>query len=137
MSFCCVFSGFATTIFYRSLFYYILRRMSRSFTYGEASIVIQGIVIFLANLSFKLLAILQKTTNCLENRDSISCELYSYKASSWTSNGNSEIEQLSTILQVIFQTPSFFEIKVLSHSFFRIPDRTLGRNVYRRCMLFC
>lgn len=80
--------------------------MPKSFTYGEASIVIQGFVIFLTNLFFKLLAILQKTANCLDSPDSMSCELYSYKASSWTSNGNSEMEQLSTILQVIFQISS-------------------------------
>lgn len=76
-----------------------------SFTYGEASIVIQGFMIFVTNLFFKMLDVLRETTSCMNDDaddDSMSCMLYSGAPSRnlWTSNYPSDIEQLSTILQV-------------------------------------
>lgn len=94
-----LFSGFVTVITYHGLFSFTLRKMPKSFTYGEASIVIQASVIFLTNLYFKLIHIAKKTSECVnESSNSVSCVADSH----WTKNP-SEMEQLSTILQVIMQ----------------------------------
>lgn len=75
--------------------------MPKSFTYGEASVVVQGFVIFLANLYFKLIITLALPTDCTENGNEM-CSLVSNK-NSWIQHSVqfSEIEQLSTILQVL------------------------------------
>lgn len=75
--------------------------MPKCFSYGEASIVVQGFVIFLANLYFKLILIVAIPTNCMENGNEI-CSLVLPK-SSWIQHSVqfSEMEQLSTILQVV------------------------------------
>lgn len=49
--------GLATKFAYNSLFFYILLNMPRSFTFGEASIVSQGVIIFSFNVLLKIAAI--------------------------------------------------------------------------------
>lgn len=85
---------------YHALFSFALRRMPKSFTYGEASIVIQSFVIFLVNLYFKLMVILEKTTDCMKTGDDMSCIMTT--TNFWIQNHvhHSEMEQLATILQV-------------------------------------
>lgn len=87
-------------LIYHALFSFVIRRMPKCFTYGEASIVVQGFVLFLVNLYFKLIVILEKTTECMKTEDDMSCIMSS--ENSWIQNHvhNSEMEQLSTILQV-------------------------------------
>lgn len=94
------FSGFITTAIYHGLFLFILRKMPKSFSYGEASIVLQGFVIFLTNLYFKLIDILQKTTECMKDTNSLVCPMRANNL--WTSNHEhlTEMDKLSTILQV-------------------------------------
>lgn len=96
-----MFCGIISTVSYHALFLFILRRMPKCFTYGEASVVVQGFVIFLANLYFKLIVILAIPTDCTGDGSEI-CSLVSHK-SSWTQGAVqfSEMEQLCTILQVI------------------------------------
>lgn len=86
---------------YHTLFLFVLRRLPKSFSYGEASIVVQGFVIFLANLYLKLIVILPIPTNCMENDNEI-CSLVSHESSLVKHSVQfSEIEQLTTILQVL------------------------------------
>lgn len=87
-------------VIYRGLFIFALQKMPKSFTHGEASIVLQGFVIFLTNLYFKLVNILQKTSECLNNTNSLICSVHSNSV--WTQNHEhlSEMEKLSTVLQV-------------------------------------
>lgn len=94
------FSGLATMTIYDGLFLFVLRKMPNSFTYGEAAIVLQGFVIFLTNLYFKLIFLLQKTTECLKDTNSLVCAIHSNNH--WTQNHEhfSEMDKLSTILQV-------------------------------------
>lgn len=93
--------GIISTMSYYALFLFVLRRMPKCFSYGEASVVVQGFVIFLANLYFKLVDILAIPMDCMENGNEI-CSLVSSK-SSWMRHSVqfSEMEQLSTILQVL------------------------------------
>lgn len=122
--------GIIIVITYHALFSFILRIMPRSFSYGnfffnfttnvsvqnanlnntyshfilgEASIVTQGIVIFLMNFYMKMIVVAKKTTDCIRVTSSISCVMYSN--SFWAINLTnthhmSEMEQLTTILQV-------------------------------------
>lgn len=85
---------------YHALFSFVLRKMPKSFTYGEASIVVQGFVIFLINLYFKLLMILEKTTECVRAGDDMSCMMST--TNSWIQDHvhHTEMEHLCTILQV-------------------------------------
>lgn len=85
---------------YQALFLFALKRMPKSFTYGEAAIVAQGFMIFLTNLYFKLTNYVEKTMECLKNANSLSCEMESN--SFWSQNYKRilEMEQLSTVLQV-------------------------------------
>lgn len=46
--------AFASTSAYSGLCYYVLKHLPRSFTYGEATIVLQGSVLFLVNVFLKL-----------------------------------------------------------------------------------
>lgn len=68
--------GLATKFIFNGLFFYVLLHMPRSFTFGEASIVTQGVTIFILNVFLKLMTIMDY--NPLTN-----------------------IEKMSTILQVI------------------------------------
>lgn len=130
---CSIFSGFVTTIFYRALFHFVLREMPKSFTYGEASIVIQGFILYLTNLLFKLLTILREISNCTES--SMSCPLeQSTSRDFWTSNGRSEIEQLSIMLQVNDQS---FQANATLTNFILISDRFIRRNIHRWVLFFC
>lgn len=85
---------------YQALFLFALKRMPKSFTYGEAAIVAQGLVIFLTNLYFKLTIYVEKTTKCIKNANSLSCEMKSNSFSSQNYTRILEMEQLSTVLQV-------------------------------------
>ncbi|XP_055308578.1 dolichol kinase isoform X2 [Sitodiplosis mosellana] len=49
-----VFIGFITLFTYHTLFNFVLREMPNSFTYGEAAIIAQGLVVFLMNFYIKL-----------------------------------------------------------------------------------
>lgn len=73
--------------------------MPRCFTYGEASIVVQGFVVYLTNLYFRLIEFARKTTECVQNATTYSCVIYS---NMWSQSHKhlSEMEQLSMILQV-------------------------------------
>lgn len=95
-----LFIGCFTVATYHALFIFILRNMPKSFTYGEASIVIQGLVIFLINFYLKLIVIAKKTTDCMKDTNSVSCVMYSNNF--WTINHDhiTEMVQLTTILQV-------------------------------------
>lgn len=73
--------------------------MPKSFTYGEASIVVQGFVIFLSNLFFKLMIIFRLHSNCSKDFCFASDEI-SQRSSN--SNRTSMLEQLTTILQVFY-----------------------------------
>lgn len=86
-------------ITYQALFLFILRRMPKSFTYGEASIVTQGFVIFLTNLYFKLITIAERATECLKDTN----DTVIYSKNFWIQNHRhlSDMEQLTTILQVV------------------------------------
>lgn len=66
--------------------------MPKSFTFGEASIISQGLVIFLSNSFIKAIAIVKKTKYYSDDE----------RASSWTmeQQNTCEMEQLTTILQV-------------------------------------
>lgn len=123
--------GFIIVITYHALFFFILRIMPRSFSYGkflffnfttnisvqnanlnntnshfiigEASIVTQGIVIFLMNFYLKIIVIAKKTTDCIRDTSSISCVMYSnnfWAINQTNTHHMSEMEQLTTILQV-------------------------------------
>lgn len=95
-----VFCGVISSVSYHALFSFVLRRMSKCFTYGEVAVVVQGFVIFLANLYFKLAVIMAIPTDCMGNGSEM-CSLESHN-NSWTQNvlQYSEMEQLCTILQV-------------------------------------
>lgn len=51
--------AFSSTTAYTGLCYYVLRRLPKSFTFGEATIVLQGCVLFLFNVYLKLLNIVE------------------------------------------------------------------------------
>ncbi|XP_031626122.1 dolichol kinase [Contarinia nasturtii] len=93
-----LFSGFTIVITYQALFSFILRRMPRSFTYGELTIVTQGFMIFLMNLYFKLLTIAEKATECIKDAN----DTVVYSNHFWIQNHRhlSDMEQLTTILQI-------------------------------------
>lgn len=108
--------------------------MPKSFSHGEASIVLQGFVIFLTNLYFKLIDILQKTTECMKDTNSLVCPMRANNL--WTSNHEhlTEMDKLSTILQVGLILCICFKKSNLSVS---IPDWSLGGNFHRYHQLFC
>lgn len=74
--------------------------MPKSFSYGEASIVTQGFVIFLANAYLKLITIAETTTECMKDTNTVSCVMFIHRF--WIQNHGhiSDMKQLSTILQV-------------------------------------
>lgn len=111
------FCGVISTLSYFALFMFVLRKMPKSFTYGEASVVVQGLVIFLANLYFKLVVILAMPTHCMEDGNEI-CSIVSHK-SSWMQHSMhfSEMERLATILQVILHIKQIVNMNISSHSF--------------------
>lgn len=85
--------------------------MPKSFTYGEASIVIQGVLLFLINVYFRLLDIALKTTKCLQTETSFSYFIYTNNFCSQSHEQLSEMEQLTIILQVsIFTILNIFQI---------------------------
>lgn len=99
-----VFSTFVaviTTPTYHALFLFTLRKLPNSFTYGEASIVVQGCMVFLTNLFFKLISLADKTAECMKDESSTSC-IMPTSSNYWTQNyaHQSETAQLTTILQV-------------------------------------
>lgn len=112
--------------------------MPKSFSHGEASIVLQGFVIFLTNLYFKLIDILQKTTECMKDTNSLVCPMRANNL--WTSNHEhlTEMDKLSTILQVgcneLFYV--FVSKKSKSNLSVSIPDWSLGGNFHRYHQLF-
>lgn len=59
------FSGLSSTIVYNGLFFYVLKRLPKSFTYGEASIILQGFTLFLLNgfIRFVRISDYQPVTN--------------------------------------------------------------------------
>lgn len=67
--------GLTTKFTFNWLFFYVLLHMPRSFTFGEASIVVQGVTIFILNVFLKLSTITEH-------------------------NPVTDIEKMSTILQV-------------------------------------
>lgn len=95
-----VLCGTISTMSYYALFLFVLRRMPKCFTYGEASVIVQGIVIFLANIYFELIVIVAIPPDC--KKDGIEmCTSLSHKSSRIRHSAHlSEMEQLITILQV-------------------------------------
>lgn len=52
------FVGCSSTITYNGVYFYVLKHLPKSFTFGEASIVVQGFTIFLLNVFIKLVSIM-------------------------------------------------------------------------------
>lgn len=50
----CLGSAISTTFFYNFMYYYLLRACPKSFTLGEAAIVVQGFTLFLYNVFLQL-----------------------------------------------------------------------------------
>lgn len=104
------FCGVISTLSYFALFVFVLRKMPKSFSYGEASVAVQGFVIFLANLYFKLIILLAIPTDCMKNGNEI-CSIESHKSSLLQHSTHlSEMEQLTTIIQVIMTVSIYTEI---------------------------
>lgn len=53
----CAVSSLSSTIVYNGLFFYVLKRLPRSFTYGEVSIILQGFTLFLLNAFIRFIEI--------------------------------------------------------------------------------
>lgn len=53
----CTVSSLSSTIVYNGLFFYVLKRLPKSFTYGEASIILQGFTLFLLNAFIRFIEI--------------------------------------------------------------------------------
>lgn len=77
---------------YHILLKFILREMPKSFTYGEAAIITQGVIIFLSNSCIKLIVNVKNPSQCLDDD----------RTFLWTmeQKNTCEMEQLTTILQV-------------------------------------
>lgn len=53
----CAISSLSSTIVYNGLFFYVLKRLPKSFTYGEISIILQGFTLFLLNAFIRFIEI--------------------------------------------------------------------------------
>lgn len=100
-----LFSGYSTTFVYHRLYTLTLRKLPKSFTYGEASIVVQGSTIFAYNVFLKLAMLYYDSILHCSTDSEVCSATNSDSHGFWISNIHKQMSittKLSTVLQVFW-----------------------------------